>query len=46
MFYVFIKRHKYTTIAISFILYTAAIAIYCFASAFGLVAVTLEQIKF
>ncbi|WP_419392984.1 histidine kinase N-terminal 7TM domain-containing protein [Cytobacillus praedii] len=45
-FYVFLKRHKYTNIANFFILYTAAIAIYCFSSAFGLVAVTLEQIKF
>lgn len=33
-------------IANSFILYTASITIYCFASAFGLVATTLEQIKF
>ncbi|MFE8697142.1 histidine kinase N-terminal 7TM domain-containing protein [Cytobacillus sp. FJAT-53684] len=43
--YVFVKRYKYKNIANTFIFYTAAIAIYCFASAFGLVATSLEQIK-
>lgn len=43
---VFVKRHHYTNIARFFILYTASIAIYCFASAFGLMATTLEQLKF
>lgn len=43
--YVFLKRQHYTKIAHFFIVYTAAIAIYCFASAFGLMSTTLEQIK-
>jgi len=43
--YVFLKRHHYTNIASLFILYSASISIYCFASAFGLMATTLEQIK-
>ncbi|WHZ02697.1 diguanylate cyclase [Neobacillus sp. YX16] len=43
---VFIKRNDYKNIAHYFILYTAAITIYCFASAFGLMATTFEQIKF
>ncbi|MBV7504390.1 diguanylate cyclase [Bacillus sp. sid0103] len=42
---VFVKRHHYTNIARFFIVYTASITIYCFASAFGLMATTLEQIK-
>ncbi|WP_462410549.1 histidine kinase N-terminal 7TM domain-containing diguanylate cyclase [Neobacillus sp. Marseille-QA0830] len=44
--YVFLKRHRYTNIAQFFILYTGSITIYCFASAFGLMATTLEQMKF
>lgn len=44
--YVFFKRYNYTDIANYFILYTTTIAIYCFASAFGLTATSLEQIKF
>ena len=42
---VFVKRHYYRNIAHFFILYTASITIYCFASAFGLMATSLEQIK-
>jgi PAS domain S-box-containing protein len=42
---VFVKRHYYKNIAHYFILYTGSIAIYCFASAFGLLATSLEQIK-
>lgn len=44
--YAFSKRHKYTNIANYFILYTAAISIYCFASAMTLISTTLEQISF
>ncbi|MEK5040659.1 histidine kinase N-terminal 7TM domain-containing diguanylate cyclase [Sporosarcina sp. FSL K6-3457] len=44
--YVFVRRHNYTNIANIFILYTSSITIYCFASALGLMAMTLEQIKF
>ncbi|MGG0717458.1 histidine kinase N-terminal 7TM domain-containing protein [Robertmurraya massiliosenegalensis] len=44
--YVFLKRQHYTKIAHFFIVYTATITIYCFASAFGLMSTTLEQIKF
>lgn len=44
--YVFIKRYNYTKISYLFILYSASITIYCFASAFGLMATTIEQIKF
>lgn len=43
---VFLKRHHYTDIAKVFMLYTASITIYCLASAFGLLATSLEQIKF
>jgi diguanylate cyclase (GGDEF)-like protein len=42
---VFIKRHRYKTIAHFFIFYSCSIAVYCFASAFGLTATTLEQMK-
>lgn len=45
-FFVFARRHKYTNIATFFIIYTASITIYCFASAFGLMTTTLEQMKF
>lgn len=45
-FYVFLKRHNYTNIASFFVMYTAAIAIYCFAAALGLLATTLEEMKF
>lgn len=44
--YVFVKRKHYTTIANFFVLYTAIITIYCFASAFGLMSTSLGQIKF
>lgn len=44
--YAFSKRHKYTDIANYFIFYTAAISIYCFASAMCLLSTTLEQINF
>lgn len=44
--YVFFRRHHYKNIANLFMIYTVAISIYCFASAFGLMATTLEQIKF
>ncbi|WP_078381913.1 histidine kinase N-terminal 7TM domain-containing diguanylate cyclase [Sutcliffiella halmapala] len=43
--YVFVKRYNYTNIANIFIVYTASIAMYCFASAFGLMATNLEQVK-
>ncbi|WP_420490442.1 histidine kinase N-terminal 7TM domain-containing diguanylate cyclase [Neobacillus niacini] len=43
---VFVRRHKYTNIAQFFIVYTASITIYCFASAFGLMATDLPQLKF
>ncbi|WP_040206756.1 histidine kinase N-terminal 7TM domain-containing diguanylate cyclase [Neobacillus jeddahensis] len=42
---VFIKRHHYRNIAYFFMLYTTSITIYCFASAFGLMATTLESMK-
>lgn len=44
--YVFAKQHQYTHIARLFMIYTASITIYCFASAFGLMSSTLEEIKF
>ena len=44
--YTFKKRHKYSNIAKYFIIYTATIAIYCFASALCLISTTLEQIYF
>lgn len=40
------QRHKYTKIAKYFIFYTAALAIYCFGAAFGLMATSLEEMKF
>ena len=43
--YVLANRHRYTNIAAYFALYTAATTVYCFGSAFGLVATSLEQIK-
>jgi diguanylate cyclase (GGDEF)-like protein/PAS domain S-box-containing protein len=43
--YVFLQRYNYTKIAQLFISYTALIAVYCFASAFGLIATTLGTIK-
>jgi diguanylate cyclase (GGDEF)-like protein/PAS domain S-box-containing protein len=42
---VFLKRHRYKNIAHFFILYSLSITIYCFASALGLTATTLDQIK-
>lgn len=44
--YVFGKRHNYTNILNFFILSTSVITIYCFASAFGLMSTTLEEMKF
>lgn len=44
--YVYQKRHRYKDIADPFILYTAAISIYCFAAAFSLTSTTLAQLKF
>lgn len=44
--YAYSKRHKYTNIANYFIFYTAAISIYCFASAMTLISTSLEQISF
>ncbi|MBT2657636.1 diguanylate cyclase [Bacillus sp. ISL-18] len=44
--YAYVKRHHYTNIAYFFILYTASITIYCFASAVGLMATTIEELKF
>ncbi|TWT00567.1 diguanylate cyclase [Planomicrobium sp. CPCC 101079] len=44
--YVFLKRHNFTNVAKYFVFYAASIAIYCFASAFGLLAETLAQMKF
>ncbi len=44
--YVFIKRYNFTRIAHIFICYTLFITVYCFASAFGLMSITLEDIKF
>lgn len=44
--YVFAKRNKFTNIAYYFIVYSASISLYCFASAFGLMSTTLEQIKY
>lgn len=44
--YVFAKRHSYTNIANFFVFYTVSITVYCFAAAFGLLAESIEQIKF
>lgn len=44
--YVFFKRHNFTKIAQLFICNTLLIAIYCFASAFGLMSTALNEIKF
>ncbi|MFL2105342.1 histidine kinase N-terminal 7TM domain-containing protein [Desemzia sp. FAM 23991] len=44
--YVYVNRPRYKRIAHIFMVYTATIAVYCFASAFGLLATTLDQIKF
>ncbi|WP_254178156.1 MULTISPECIES: diguanylate cyclase [unclassified Planococcus (in: firmicutes)] len=46
LIYVFRKRHNYSEIAHYFLLYTAAIGIYCFASGMALMANTLGQMKF
>ncbi|THF82228.1 histidine kinase N-terminal 7TM domain-containing diguanylate cyclase [Cohnella fermenti] len=43
--YVLNRRHLYPNIAKYFVLYTAATAVYCFGSAFGLMATSLEQMK-
>lgn len=43
--YVFLQRFNYTKIAQLFIGYTALITVYCFASAFCLIATSLEAIK-
>ncbi|KOY80040.1 diguanylate cyclase [Lysinibacillus macroides] len=44
--YVFLKRYHYTKIAQLFVGYTAFVALYCFACAFGMIATTLGAIKF
>ncbi|TSB47390.1 histidine kinase N-terminal 7TM domain-containing diguanylate cyclase [Alkalicoccobacillus porphyridii] len=44
--YVFLRRHHYTNIALYFIVYTFTISVYCFASAFGLMGSSLEEMKF
>jgi diguanylate cyclase (GGDEF)-like protein len=44
--YVFLKRHIYSNIAYFFIAYVATITIYCFASATGLLATNIDEIKF
>ncbi|WP_425440383.1 diguanylate cyclase [Planomicrobium soli] len=44
--YVFWRRFNYTNVANFFIFYTASIAVYCFGSAFGLLATDLAQMKF
>ncbi len=43
--YVFLQRFNYTKIAQLFIGYTALITVYCFASAFCIIATSLEAIK-
>ncbi|WP_080843713.1 histidine kinase N-terminal 7TM domain-containing diguanylate cyclase [Cytobacillus gottheilii] len=43
--YVFLNRHKYTSIGKVFSLYTFLITVYCFSSAFGLMSTNIEQIK-
>lgn len=42
---VLLRRYHYSTIANYFIVYSASITFYCFASAFGLMTTTLEQMK-
>ncbi|UII58011.1 diguanylate cyclase [Cytobacillus spongiae] len=44
--YVFLKRRQFTNIAQIFVIYAAAITIYCMASAFGLMSTSLAEIKF
>lgn len=44
--YVFIKRHTYFTVAHLFIAYIFTTTILCFSSASGLLATTLDQVKF
>lgn len=44
--YVFAKRQQYKKTANFFMIYTASITIYCFASAFSLTADTIGQLKF
>ena len=46
LIYVFRKRHNYSEIAHYFLLYTAAIGIYCFGAGMALTANTLGQMKF
>lgn len=46
LIYVFRKRHNYPEIAHYFLLYTAAIGIYCFGAGMALTAATLGQMKF
>lgn len=43
--HVLIKRHHYTKIIYLFMVYTALIAVYCFAAGFGLLATSLEEVK-
>lgn len=44
--YVYLNRHHYKKIGTIFLQYTAAITIYCFASAFSLLSSNTEQLKF
>lgn len=44
--YVYMNRHRYKHSTYFFMAYAAAIAVYCFGSGFGLLAETIEQIKF
>lgn len=44
--YVLLRRHQYTKISRNFIAYTAAISVYCFTSALGLMGSSLEEMKF
>ncbi|MEC1178375.1 diguanylate cyclase [Metasolibacillus meyeri] len=43
--HVLIKRHHYTKIIYLFMVYTALIAVYCFAAGFGLLATSLDEVK-
>ncbi|MEK4627747.1 MAG: diguanylate cyclase [Solibacillus sp.] len=44
--YAFYKRHTYSNIVYYFLAYVATITIYCFSSAVGLLATSIEEIKF
>ena len=44
--FVLIRRYLYKDVARFFIFYSAATTVYCFGSAFGLMAISLEEIRF